>query len=85
MSIPAILQQLNGAQMPNLTGVKQIMDMVKGNGNPMAAIQSLVGNNPKFQQVTNLVQQYGNDPKRAFYALCEQKGIDPNQILNALK
>ena len=85
MNIPQILQQLNWAQMPNLAGVKPMMDMVRGAGNPMAVIQSLVGNNPKFQQVTSLVQQYGNDPKRAFYALCEQKGIDPNQILNALK
>ena len=85
MNIPQILQQLNGAQMPNLSGVKQMMDMVRGAGNPMAVFQSLAQNNPKFQQVTSLVQQYGNDPKRAFYALCEQKGIDPNQILNALK
>ena len=85
MSIPQILQQLNGAQTPNLSGVKQIMDMLRGNGNPMAVIQSLIGNNPKFQQVTSLVQQYGNDPQKAFYALCEQKGVDPNQILAQLR
>ena len=61
------------------------MNMLKNAGNPMAAIQSLVGNNPNFQQVTSLVQQYGNDPQKAFYALCEQKGVDPEQILSQLR
>ena len=85
MNIPAILQQLNGAQIPNLSGVKQLMNMVKGAGNPQALLNSLLQNNQSFQQVTNVVQQYGNDPQKAFYALCEQKGIDPEQILSQLR
>ena len=85
MNIPAILQQLNGAQIPNLSGVRQLMNMVKGAGNPQALLNSLLQNNQSFQQVTNVVQQYGNDPQKAFYALCEQKGIDPEQILSQLR
>lgn len=84
--IPQILQQLSANQMPlNLSGVKQMMNVVRNAGNPNAMIQSIMQNNPQMQQAMNLVQQYGNDPQKAFYALCEQKGINPNQILDALK
>lgn len=32
-----------------------------------------------------IVRQYGGDADKAFYALAEQKGIDPNEILDLLK
>lgn len=34
-----------------------------------------------MQQVMQIVNQYGGDPKKAFYAMAEQKGVDPNAIL----
>ena len=82
---PAILQQLNGSAMPNLTPIKQMMNMVRSAGNPQAMLQSMMQNNPQLRQVMDVVQQAGGDPQRAFYALCEQKGINPQQILDALK
>ena len=86
MSTPAILQQLNSAsQMSNLAPIKQMMQMVRGAQNPQAMLQSLAQSNPQLRQVLDVVQQAGNDPQRAFYAICEQKGIDPNTILDALK
>ena len=86
MSLPAILQQLNKTlPLPNLQGVKQMIDMVRSAGNPNAMLQSMMQNNPQMQQVMNLVQQHGNDPQKAFYALCEQRGIDPQPILDTLK
>ena len=85
MNIPAILQQLNGSQMPNLQPIKQMMSMVRSAGNPQAMLQSLAQNNPQVRQAMDVIQQAGGDPQRAFYALCEQKGINPQQILDALK
>ena len=85
MSLPQILQQLNGAQIPNLSGVKQLMSMFQGINDPSTLLKSLMQNNQSFQQVMNVIQAHGNDPQRAFYALCEQKGIDPNQILSQLR
>ena len=84
--IPQILQQLNATSpLPNLNGVKQMMNMVRGAGNPQMMLQSLMQRNPQLQQVMNVVQQHGNDPQKAFYALCEQRNINPQQIIDALK
>ena len=71
--------------MPNLQPIKQMMQMVKDAQNPQAMLQSLAQSNPQLRQVMDVVQQAGNDPQKAFYAMCQQKGIDPNTILNALK
>ena len=85
MSIPAILQQLNGSAMPNLGPVKQMMQMVRTAGNPQAMLQSMAMGNPQLRQALDMIQRSGGDPQKAFYALCEQKGVDPQQILSALK
>ena len=71
--------------MPNLQPIKQMMQMVKGAQNPQAMLQSLAQSNPQLRQVMDVVQQAGNDPQRAFYTICQQKGINPQQILDALK
>lgn len=87
MSMPAILQQLQATNpiMGNLQPIKQMMNMVRSAGNPQAMLQTLAQNNPQMRQALDLVQRNGGDPQKAFYALCQQKGINPQQILDALK
>lgn len=85
MNVPQILQQLNGAMMPNMQPIRQIMQMVRGAGNPQAMLESMASTNPQMRQVMDVIRQSGNDPQKAFYAMCEQKGVDPQQILDALK
>lgn len=45
----------------------------------------MMKNNPQIQNVIGIVNQYGGDPKQAFYSLAAQKGVDPEQILGVLK
>ena len=86
MAIPAILKALNGhAINPQLSQVKQMMQMVRSAGNPNAMMQSLLMRNPQYAQALKLVQESGGDAKAAFYKLAEQAGVDPNEILSALK
>ena len=59
--------------------------MVRSANNPQAVMNMLMQSNPNLKQAMDLVQQSGGDPQRAFYALCQQKGVDPNNILNALR
>lgn len=59
--------------------------MVNGAQNPQLALNQLMTNNPQFKQVMDIIQQHNGDPQKAFYAVAEQKGIDPNEILNMLK
>ena len=68
-----------------MSQVKNLMSMVKSSGNPQAMLNQLVQSNPQLQQVMATIQQYGNDPQRAFYALAQQKGIDPQAVLESLK
>lgn len=51
--------------------VKNIMHM----GNPMA--------NPQLAQVMQMCQ--GQNPEQVFYAMCKQRGIDPNAFLQELR
>ena len=82
--IPQILQQLGGGlKIP--PQIKQVISMVKASGNPQAMLNQLIQTNPNLRQVTEIIQQYGGDANKAFYALAEQKGIDPKEILDLLK
>ena len=82
--IPQILTQLNGGLTVS-PQIRQMMQMVRSASNPGAMITQLMQNNPQMRQVMDLVKASGNDPKAAFYRLAEQKGIDPNSILEQLK
>ena len=82
--IPQILQQLNGGlRIP--PQIRQMIGMLKSSGNPQAMLMQLAQTNPNMKQVMEIVQQYGGDAEKAFYAVAQQKGIDPQQILNLLK
>ena len=82
--IPQILQQLGGGlHIP--PQIRQMISMVKASGNPQAMLNQLIQTNPNMKQVMEIVQQYGGNAEKAFYALAEQKGINPQEILDLLK
>ena len=84
MALPQILQQLGGGlRIP--PQIQQLISMVKASGNPQLMLNQLIQQNPQMQQVMQIVQKYGGDANKAFYALAEEKGIDPQQILDLLK
>ena len=74
--LPQILQQLN---RNNVGQIQQMAQMLKGN--PVGMLQNL----PQYRQAMDLVQQSGGDPRAAFYKLAQQRDVDPNEILNALR
>ena len=65
--------------------IKQMMSMVKGAANPQQALNMLAMNNPQMKQVMDIVDQYGGDSMKAFRAVAEECGVDPEQILGMLK
>lgn len=84
MALPGILQQL--AMANPMTGqIKQMMSMVQAAQNPQAMMNQMMQNNPQMQQAMNFINQHGGDAKKAFYALAQEKGIDPQEILKMLK
>lgn len=69
----------------NLGQIKQMMSICKNANDPQAMLYSILQQNPQMKSAMDLVRQSGGDPKTAFYKLAEQQGVDPEEILNALK
>ena len=65
-----------------LAQVKQISQMIRSSGNPQAMLNQMVSQNPQVNQIIN---QYGGDPKTAFYKYAEANGVDPNEILQMMR
>ena len=58
--------------------------MANASQNPQAFINQLITNNPQMKPVMDAIQAAGGDPKKAFYTMAEQKGVDPQEILNMM-
>lgn len=65
--------------------IKRMADMLKGKQNPQQMLQMVAQQNPQISQVLNIVNGSGMSPKQMFMNLAQQKGIDPNSIINILK
>lgn len=74
--LPQILQQLN---RNNVGQIQQMVQMLKGN--PIGMLQNM----PQYQQAMNLIQQSGGNAQAAFYKLAQERGVDPNEVLKALR
>ena len=84
MAMPGILAQLARSN-PMMSQIKQMMNIVKSAQNPQAMLNQMMMNNPNMKQVMDIVNQYGGSPEKAFYAVAEQKGINPQDILDMMK
>ena len=65
-----------------LSQAKQMMQTIRSSGNPQAVLNQMVAKNP---QVNQIIQQYGGDPKTAFYRYAEANGVNPDDILQMMK
>ena len=84
MAMPGILQQIARSN-PMMGQIKQMMGMVNSAQNPQMMLNQMLSQNPNMKQVMDIIHQSGGDPKTAFYKMAEQKGVDPQEILNMLK
>lgn len=65
--------------------IKNMMRMVQMSSNPQAALQSIVAQNPGIKNIINTVSSKGMSMEQVFYALAQQRGVDPQIILNELR
>lgn len=80
---PTILQMLNGQ---NLGQIKQTISILRSMSNPQTAMQQLIqSRNPQMLQAIEYVKQHGGDPKTAFQALAQERGINPEEIESLIK
>ena len=62
-----------------------MMSTIKSAQNPQQMLNNMMMQNPQYQQVMNYINQNGGDAKTAFYKMAQEKGVNPNDIINALK
>ena len=77
-----MLNQLNQGR---IEPVKNMMNMIRNAGNPQMMLQQMMAQNPQMRQVMDYVNKNGGDPKKAFYQMAQEKGVDPQTILNQLQ
>lgn len=79
-----LFQELNQQQSSNGQSFNpfEMAKMVQQSKNPNNIMMSLIKQNPQMREALELVQQNGGNPKEVFYKLAQQKGVNPNSILN---
>lgn len=78
-----ILKMLMGSSQKN--SLNTIGEILKNSNNPMAMLDSILGNNPNYREMKKFIDQNGGNIEQAFYSACSQKGIDANEILEKAK
>ena len=68
--------------MSRLSQARQMAQMFKTANNPQAMVNQMMSQNLQVKQILN---QYGGDPKTAFYKYAEANGINPDEVLNMLR
>lgn len=71
--------------IPNqqLNDLRSMYQLFKSKGNPMMVFNQLTQNNPQMKQILELVRQ-GHNPQELFYNLCNQRGINPQTLINQI-
>ena len=69
----------------NISQIKQTMNAIKSVQNPQAMLESYAMQNPSVRQALDFVKSNGCDPEKCFYQLADKMGVNPEDVLNALK
>ena len=85
-----LYQQLNQSQLSRNNnnsngGLQQMINMVSRSNNPMQLMQTMAQSNPQLQSILNLIQTSQKSPKDLFFEMAQQRGVDPQQILQMLQ
>ena len=84
-----LYQQLNQSQLSRNNnsngGLQQMINMVSHSNNPMQLMQTMAQSNPQLQSILNLIQTSQKSPKDLFFEMAQQRGVDPQQILQMLQ
>lgn len=83
----SLYQQLTANQptMTNSSNIQNMFNMVKNSGNPMQMINQLAQNNPQLRNIMNMIQNSNMSPQQLFMQMANQRGINPQTIMNMLR
>lgn len=83
---PMLQALAKNQQLPNnLSQIKNMITMIRNSNNPQAMLNNMLSQNPQMQQVMSYINQNGGNAQQAFYKMAQEKGVNPDEILNLLK
>ena len=59
--------------------------MMRGANNPNQMLNMLAQQNPQVKQVMDMVKNSNMSAKDLFYKMAQEKGVNPDDILNQLR
>ena len=65
----------------NQNKIAQMVQTLKSIGNPQMMLQNI----PQYKQAMDFVNACNGDAKSAFYAKAKEMGINPNEIVEAMR
>lgn len=65
----------------NQNRLTQTIAQIKSIGNPQMMLQQM----PQFKEVMEYVNANGGDARTAFYAKAKEMGLDPDEVLQAMR
>lgn len=80
-----LMQVMGGAPAagnPAIQSIKRMMGMYRAAQNPQAVLQQMAQQNPMVGQI---MQMSRGNLKDTFYQMCQQKGVNPDDVLAQLK
>ena len=80
MANPFYSNQNNARPTSN---INDIYKMIMNSNNPMQMFNYIANNNPRLAPAAQLLNN-GYSPQKVFEAMCQQRGINPQEFLNQL-
>ena len=75
---------LQGSSQPTYNNdIRNAYDIFSHSKNPQEVFMKMAQKNPQLQPIVQMLNSGGN-PQQIFMALCQQKGVNPQQFLNSI-
>ena len=68
-----------------LKQIKGLMQMINSGGSAGRMAEYALTQHPDYPKAMEAIQQYGGDPRAAFYGEAKRMGKNPEEILNLLR
>lgn len=77
--------QMPQMNLQQIQQIKNLMSAVQMSTDPNAALANIINQNPNLRNLVMLAKSNGADLQQIFYTLAQQRGVNPNDIINALR
>lgn len=77
--------QMPQMNLQQIQQIKNLMSAVQMSTDPNAALANIINQNPNLRNLVMLAKSNGADLQQVFYTLAQQKGVNPNDVINALR